>query len=85
MKLVSATTGTVFPQLQPLGVVPFVLGGGIRPLFAFGAGEVDYNPGFGLSCHTVLLYNLGKATSADGSAPLPNGEAQARLHGHRVD
>jgi hypothetical protein len=79
MKLVSTTTGTVFPKLHSLGVIPLVLGSCICPLLTFSAGEVDDNPGFGLSCHAVLLYDLGKGTSAYRSTPFPDGEAQPRL------
>jgi hypothetical protein len=79
MKLVSATTGTVFPELQSLGVISLVLGCCICPLLTLSTGEVNDSPGFGLSCHAVLLYDLGKGTSAYCSTPFPDGEAQPRL------
>jgi hypothetical protein len=79
MKLVRAATGAVFPELQSLGVIPLILGCCICPLLTFGTGEVNDDPGFGLSGHTVLLYNLGKGTSAYRSTPFSDGEAQPGL------
>ena len=58
MKLVGSTAGTELFQLQPLGVVPFVLGGGIGPLPALGAGEMNDNSGFGFLGHNYSMMRV---------------------------
>ena len=54
MESTSATAGTVFIKLKPLGVIPPVLGGGICPLPALGAGKANNNSGFGFPGHDLL-------------------------------
>src|SRR5690349_8087103 len=46
VKCMSTISRTVFHQLQSVRVVLLVLAGGVRPLLALGAGELDGRTGF---------------------------------------
>ena len=55
MEFMGATTGTISPQLQSLGVIPLVLGSSIRPLLTFGTSKMNYNPSF---CFLGHIYSM---------------------------
>lgn len=79
-----ATAGAVFTKLQPLGVIPAVLGGSICPLPAPAAGKTNNDSSFSFFGH-VLLKDTANTTRAYRSTPLPNSKADALLQGYRVN
>src|SRR3990172_7860127 len=87
---VAAAAGTVLLQLQAVRVVPPVLGGGIVPLPALRAGQVDDDAVLFLShgwraLSRPLLQDLGGNARSYGVAALADGESQALLQGDGLD
>ena len=58
MKVVSAATRAILAKLQPLGVIPSVLGGSIGPLLTLSAGKVDDDSGLSFSGHLYSIMRL---------------------------
>ena len=58
MESMGATTRTIFPTLQSLGVIPSVLSSGICPLLTLSTSKMNNNPGFSFFGHVYSMIRL---------------------------
>lgn len=84
MESVSTATRAILFQLQPLGVILFVLGSGICPLPTLSTGKANNNPSFSLLRHN-LLYDASKSTSPYRFTTFPDSKSQSLLQSHRIN
>src|SRR5215207_7837870 len=83
---VPAAPAAVLLQLDPVGVVPLVLPGGVVAVLADGTGQGDGGPDVGgRHGSSLLLEDFDGAAGADGAAAFADGEAQPLSHGDGLD
>lgn len=58
VKLVSVATRAIFPKLQPLGIVPSILGSRICSFPAFSTGKMNNNSSFAFLSHVYSIMRL---------------------------